>query len=86
MFAEKKQINHKNQKNPVPKGTLDSSLKKTNKPEISNSFFQRIISLLKKEELIWLAKKRNPEKIRDFFFILIKRFEIISSVRYPLIS
>ncbi len=50
--CEKKQINHKNQKNPVPKGTLDSSLKKTNKPEISNSFFQRIISLLKKEELI----------------------------------
>jgi len=52
MFAEKKQINHKNQRNPVPKGTLVSSLKKTNKPELSNSFFHRIISLLKKEELI----------------------------------
>jgi len=46
-----KLINTKNQKTAMPLGKADSSLKKT-KPEISNSFFQRIISLLKKEELI----------------------------------
>ncbi|MET3537417.1 hypothetical protein SAMN05216324_11296 [Chryseobacterium limigenitum] len=51
MNVGEKQINTKNQKTAMPLGKADSSLKKT-KPEISNSFFQRIISLLKKEELI----------------------------------
>jgi hypothetical protein len=46
-----KLINRENRETAVPKGKADSSLQKT-KPEISNSFFQRIISLLKKEELI----------------------------------
>ena len=51
MNVEEKQTNHENRKAAVPKSKADSSLKKA-KPEISNSFFQRIISLLKKEELI----------------------------------
>jgi len=51
MLAGKKQINQRNQKTTVPKSTVDSFSKKT-KPELSNSFFQKIISLLKKEELI----------------------------------
>jgi len=51
MNVEEKQINHENPKTAVRKGNADSSLKET-KPKISNSFFQRIISLLKKEELI----------------------------------
>jgi hypothetical protein len=46
-----KLINKENRETAVPKGKADSSLQKT-KPEISNSLFQRIISLLKKEELI----------------------------------
>lgn len=46
-----KLINRENQKTARPIGKADSSSKKT-KTEISNSFFQRIISLLKKEELI----------------------------------
>jgi len=51
MNAGEKQIKKEYQKSISPKGKLSSSLKK-NKPGISNSFFQRIISLLKKEELI----------------------------------
>jgi hypothetical protein len=51
MNVGEKLINKENRKTAVLKGKADSSLKKT-KPEISNSFFQRIISLLKKEELI----------------------------------
>ncbi|SIS69841.1 hypothetical protein SAMN05421785_10241 [Chryseobacterium gambrini] len=51
MLAGKKQINQRNQKTTVRKSTVDSFSKKT-KPELSNSFFQKIISLLKKEELI----------------------------------
>ncbi len=51
MIAGEKQTNHGNQKNVSPKGNTRSSAKKT-KTEISNSFLQRIISLLKKEELI----------------------------------
>lgn len=51
MIAEEPQINHENQKKTLPKGNTDSSAKK-NKTEISTSFLQRIISLLKKEELI----------------------------------
>ena len=51
VFAGKKQINQRNQKTTVRKSTVDSFSKKT-KPELSNSFFQKIISLLKKEELI----------------------------------
>jgi hypothetical protein len=46
-----KLINTENQKTAGPKGKADSSSKKT-KTEISTSFFQRIISLLKKEESI----------------------------------
>lgn len=46
-----KLINRENQKTAGPIGKADSSSKKT-KTEIYNSFFQRIISLLKKEELI----------------------------------
>ncbi len=46
-----KQITKENQKTAVPKGKAGSSLQKT-KPKISNSFLQKIISLLKKEELI----------------------------------
>jgi hypothetical protein len=51
MNAGEKLINVKNQKTAVLKGNADSSFKKT-KSEISNSFLQRILSLLKKEELI----------------------------------
>ncbi|WP_228404931.1 hypothetical protein [Chryseobacterium wanjuense] len=51
MNAGEKQITRENQKPAVPTGKAASSLEKT-KPKISNSFFQRIISLLKKEELI----------------------------------
>lgn len=51
MNAGGKLINTENRKTARPKGNADSSSKKT-KTEISNSFFQRIISLLKKEELI----------------------------------
>lgn len=50
MNVEEKQISNGNQKTAAPNGKADS-LKKT-KPEISNSFLKRIISLLKKEELI----------------------------------
>ncbi|WP_422695542.1 hypothetical protein [Chryseobacterium sp. Mn2064] len=51
MIAGETKTNHENQKAGIPKGKTDSSVKKT-KTEISNSFLQRIISLLKKEELI----------------------------------
>ncbi|CAH0226473.1 hypothetical protein SRABI04_02608 [Chryseobacterium sp. Bi04] len=51
MIAEEKQTNRENQKSVLLKGNTRSSSKKT-KTEISNSFLQRIISLLKKEELI----------------------------------
>lgn len=51
MIAGEKQINHENQKVVLPKGKASSSARKP-KTEISNSFLQRIISLLKKEELI----------------------------------
>ncbi|MDR6159824.1 hypothetical protein QF023_003340 [Chryseobacterium sp. SLBN-27] len=50
MNAGVKQINQEKEKNVISKGKTES-LKKT-KPEISTSFLQRIISLLKKEELI----------------------------------
>ncbi|PIF47670.1 hypothetical protein CLU96_4738 [Chryseobacterium sp. 52] len=46
-----KLINTENQKTAGPIGKAGSSQKKT-KTELSNSFLQRIISLLKKEELI----------------------------------
>ncbi|MDR6529044.1 DNA-binding IscR family transcriptional regulator [Chryseobacterium rhizosphaerae] len=51
MIAEEKQTNRENQKNVLLKSKIPSSAKKT-KTEISNSFLQKIISLLKKEELI----------------------------------
>ncbi|RXM52427.1 hypothetical protein BOQ64_06000 [Chryseobacterium sp. CH25] len=52
MIAEDQpQTNHENQKNALPKGRVQPSAKK-NKTEISNHFLRRIISLLKKEELI----------------------------------
>lgn len=51
MNVGEKQTNMKNQKTAVPNGNADSSPKKT-KTQSSDSFFQRIISLLKKEELI----------------------------------
>lgn len=52
MIAEDQpQANHENQKKVLPKGSTQSSAKKT-KTEISNQFLRRIISLLKKEELI----------------------------------
>ncbi|GEN67548.1 hypothetical protein DRF57_00555 [Chryseobacterium rhizosphaerae] len=51
MIAEEKQTNRENQKNVLLKSKTPSSAKKT-KTEISNSFLQKIISLLKKEELI----------------------------------
>ncbi|MFC4379827.1 hypothetical protein KB553_12995 [Chryseobacterium rhizoplanae] len=52
MIAEDQpQTNHENQKKVLPKGSTQSSAKK-NKTEISNQFLRRIISLLKKEELI----------------------------------
>ncbi len=50
MIAGEAQTNHGNQ-TVLPKGRTNSSAKKT-KTEISNSFLRRIISLLKKEELI----------------------------------
>ncbi len=50
MDAGEKQINQE-KKRSVPSEEKTASLKKT-KPETSNSFLQRIISLLKKEELI----------------------------------
>ncbi len=52
MIAEgEPQTNHENQKKVPPEGSTTSSAQK-NKTEISKSFFKRIISLLKKEELI----------------------------------
>lgn len=51
MIAGEKSINHENQKAVLSKGKTRSSARKP-KTEISNSFLQRIISLLKKEELI----------------------------------
>ncbi|KPE49579.1 hypothetical protein AOB46_18810 [Chryseobacterium indologenes] len=51
MNVAEKQINQENQKTAKPTSRAVSSLKKT-KTEISSSFLQRIISLLKKEELI----------------------------------
>ena len=51
MNAGGKLNNTENQKTAGPSGKADSSSKKT-KTQVSNSFFQRIISLLKKEELI----------------------------------
>lgn len=51
MNAEGKLNKTENQKTAVPQSKADSSSKKTKK-EISNSFLHRIISLLKKEELI----------------------------------
>ncbi|MCJ7933520.1 MAG: hypothetical protein MUW56_07755 [Chryseobacterium sp.] len=51
MTAEEKQTNHENQKSVLPESKMKSSAHKT-KTEISNSFLKRIISLLKKEELI----------------------------------
>ncbi len=51
MIAGEKQTNRENQKKNVPKGHILSPAPK-NKTEISNSFLQRIISLLRKEELI----------------------------------
>ena len=51
MIAGQTQTNHENRKKVVPKGRTGSSAAKT-KTEISTSFLQRIISLLKKEELI----------------------------------
>ncbi len=51
MIAEDQpQTNHENQKKVPPKGSTQSSAK--NKTEISNHFLRRIISFLKKEELI----------------------------------
>ncbi|WP_449389164.1 hypothetical protein [Chryseobacterium lineare] len=50
MDAGAKQINQESIRKELPKSKTDS-VKKT-KPETSNSFLQRIISLLKKEELI----------------------------------
>ncbi len=51
MITGETQTNHENQKTVLPNSKTDSSVKKS-KAEISNSFLQRIISLLKKEELI----------------------------------
>ncbi|OCA70925.1 hypothetical protein BBI01_13440 [Chryseobacterium artocarpi] len=51
MIAGEKQINHENQKVVLSKDKAAPSARKP-KTEISNSFLQRIISLLKKEELI----------------------------------
>ncbi len=51
MNVAEKQINQENQKTAKPDSRAVSSLRKT-KTEISSSFLQRIISLLKKEELI----------------------------------
>ncbi len=53
MIAEDQpQTNHENQKKVSPKGNTRQSSAKKNKTEISNHFLRRIISLLKKEELI----------------------------------
>ncbi len=51
MIAGETQTNHGNQKSVLPNSRTNSSAKKT-KTEISNSFLRRIISLLRKEELI----------------------------------
>jgi len=51
MIAGETQTNHENRKTVVPRSTTDASAAKVKK-EISTSFLQRIISLLKKEELI----------------------------------
>ncbi|MCS4303859.1 hypothetical protein M2372_003314 [Chryseobacterium sp. BIGb0232] len=52
MIAEDQlQTNHENQKKVPLKRSTQSSARK-NKTEISNPFLKRIISLLKKEELI----------------------------------
>jgi hypothetical protein len=51
MIAGETQTNHENHKKVVLKSRTDSSAAKTKK-EISTSFLLRIISLLKKEELI----------------------------------
>ncbi len=51
MIAGETQTNHENRKTVIPRGRADASAAKTKK-EISTSFLQRIISLLKKEELI----------------------------------
>jgi len=51
MIAGETQTNHENHKKVMLKGRTDSSAAKTKK-EISTSFLLRIISLLKKEELI----------------------------------
>jgi hypothetical protein len=51
MIAGETQTNHGNHKKVMLKGKTDSSAAKTKK-EISTSFLLRIISLLKKEELI----------------------------------
>lgn len=51
MIAGETQTNHENQQRVLLKSKTDSSAKRT-KTEISTSFLQRIISLLKKEELI----------------------------------
>ncbi|MDQ0592651.1 hypothetical protein QFZ37_001020 [Chryseobacterium ginsenosidimutans] len=51
MDVQEKLINNENQKTAVPQGKADSSLKEI-KPKTSNSLLKKIISLLKKEELI----------------------------------
>lgn len=51
MMAEGKQTNHGNQKIVLQASKAKASAQKT-KAGISNSLFKRIISLLKKEELI----------------------------------
>jgi len=51
MIAGETQTNHENHKKVVLKSRTDASAAKS-KTEISASFLQRIISLLKKEELI----------------------------------
>ncbi|MCL8535730.1 hypothetical protein M9991_02520 [Chryseobacterium gallinarum] len=51
MMAEGKQTNHGNQKIVLQKSKTKTSAQKT-KAGISNSLLKRIISLLKKEELI----------------------------------
>jgi len=51
MIAGQTQTNHENRKTVIPRGSADASAAKKKK-EISTSFLQRIISLLKKEELI----------------------------------
>jgi len=51
MIAGETQTNHENRKTVIPRGKTETSAAKS-KTEISTSFLQRIISLLKKEELI----------------------------------